>query len=92
VWENIRIDPSEVFLGLRSNVWAAIIGVLLGLAIMIVQKRRHTGLEASPYRAGREWKPKSAVQSQDTEDFVDVSAPPADELSSTGSATSIAAK
>ncbi|MFT4229757.1 MAG: prolipoprotein diacylglyceryl transferase, partial [Microbacterium sp.] len=25
VWESIRIDPSEVFLGLRSNVWAAIL-------------------------------------------------------------------
>jgi prolipoprotein diacylglyceryl transferase len=27
VWENIRIDPSEVFFGLRTNVWAAIFGV-----------------------------------------------------------------
>ncbi|MFX7768302.1 prolipoprotein diacylglyceryl transferase family protein, partial [Acinetobacter baumannii] len=23
VWENIRIDPSDIILGLRTNVWAA---------------------------------------------------------------------
>ena len=28
VWESIRIDPSEVFFGLRTNVWAAIAGVV----------------------------------------------------------------
>ena len=81
VWESIRIDPSEVYLGLRSNVWAAIIGVVLGLLIMLVQKRRHPGLEPSAYVSGREWKGKNdeAVQSQDTDDFVDVSDPPASE-------------
>jgi hypothetical protein len=30
VWESIRIDPSEIILGLRTNVWAAIFGVVLG--------------------------------------------------------------
>jgi prolipoprotein diacylglyceryl transferase len=91
VWESIRIDPSEIYLGLRTNVWAAIIGVVLGLAIMIVQKRRHPGLEPSPYRPGREWTAKSAVQSQNTEDFVDVSEPPATEVSTERTATSSAA-
>jgi prolipoprotein diacylglyceryl transferase len=90
VWESIRIDPSEIYFGLRSNVWAAILGVLLGLAIMIVQKRRHPGYEPSPYRPGREWVDKSAVQSQDTDDFVDVSEPPAAEVSTEGTATSSA--
>ena len=90
VWENIRIDPSEIFLGLRSNVWAAIIGVVLGLVIMVVQKRRHPGLEPSPYRPGREWVDKSAVHSQDTDDFVDVSEPPAAEVSTERTATSSA--
>jgi prolipoprotein diacylglyceryltransferase len=33
VWESIRIDPSEVFFGLRTNVWAAIFGVLVGIVI-----------------------------------------------------------
>ncbi|MEJ1087541.1 prolipoprotein diacylglyceryl transferase [Microbacterium sp. Mu-80] len=77
VWESIRIDPSEIILGLRSNVWAAIIGVVVGIVIMIVQTRRHPGVELSPYVPGRE--PASAdVQSQDyPSDFVDVSEPPA---------------
>ena len=79
VWESIRIDPSEVFLGLRTNVWAAILGVVVGLVIFAVQTRRHPGFEPSPYVAGREWSADGAVQSQDTDDFVDVSAPPASE-------------
>lgn len=76
VWESIRIDPSEIILGLRSNVWAAIIGVVVGLVIMIVQTRRHTGVETSAYTPGRE--PAAAdVESQDNpSDFVDVSEPP----------------
>lgn len=55
VWvEAIRIDPSEVILGLRINIWSAIFGILVGLAILIIQSRRHTGLEGSIYRPGRE--------------------------------------
>ncbi len=80
VWESIRIDPSEIILGLRSNVWAAIFGVIIGLVIFFVQKRRHPGDEPSPYVPGREWTPAGAVQSQDTGDFVDVSEPPTDEV------------
>jgi prolipoprotein diacylglyceryl transferase len=76
VWESIRIDPSEIFFGIRTNVWAAIAGVVLGLVIFFVQKRRHPGYEPSPYVPGREWTPEGAVQSQDTDDFVDVSEPP----------------
>ena len=87
VWESIRIDPSEIFLGIRTNVWAAIFGVVIGLAIMIVQRRRHPGREPSPYVPGRERAAKGTVQSQDTPDFVDVSEPPAPEVTA-GSATS----
>jgi len=79
VWESIRIDPSEIILGLRSNVWAAIFGVVLGIVIFFVQKRRHPGFEPSPYVSGREWTAGQAVQSQNTDDFVDVSEPPASE-------------
>ncbi|MCU1445628.1 prolipoprotein diacylglyceryl transferase [Cryobacterium sp.] len=57
VFESIRVDPSEIFLGLRTNVWAALLAVVLGLVIIIVQSRRHTGVELSPYLPGREWKP-----------------------------------
>lgn len=79
VWESIRIDPSDIYLGLRTNVWAAIFGVVIGFAIFFVQKRRHPGLEPSPYVSGREWNAGQAVQSQDTDDFVDVSEPPTSE-------------
>ncbi len=77
VWESIRIDPSDIILGLRTNVWAAIFGVVLGLVIFVVQSRRHHGLEPSPYMPGRESKAPGAVESTDPTDFVDVSEPPA---------------
>lgn len=77
VWESIRIDPSEIILGLRTNVWAAIFGVVLGIVIFAVQSRRHLGLEPSPYVPGRESKAPGAVDSGDPSDFVDVSEPPA---------------
>lgn len=90
VWESIRIDPSDVFFGLRTNVWAAIIGVILGLVIMIVQRRRHPGYEPSPYRPGREWHGAGAVQSGSTPEYVDVS-DPVENVDSTVAATSEAA-
>ncbi|WP_434969188.1 prolipoprotein diacylglyceryl transferase [Microbacterium sp. bgisy207] len=87
VWESIRIDPSEIYFGIRTNVWAAIFGVLIGLGIMIVQKRRHPGREPSPYVPGREPGAKGTVQSQDTPDFVDVSEPPAPEVAAGATST-----
>ena len=55
VWiESIRIDPSEIILGLRVNIWSALIGIAIGLIIFIVQKRRHPGLEPSVFSPGRE--------------------------------------
>ncbi|MBW8872240.1 MAG: prolipoprotein diacylglyceryl transferase [Leifsonia sp.] len=67
--ESIRIDPSEFsFLGIPTNVWAAFVAVVLGVIIFIVQSRRHTGLEPSPYRPGREWvRPDAEVDSDDTD-------------------------
>ncbi|WP_127818356.1 prolipoprotein diacylglyceryl transferase [Microbacterium sp. CPCC 204701] len=87
VWESIRIDPSEIILGIRTNVWAAILGVAIGLVIFFVQRRRHPGFEPSPYVPGREWTAEGAVQSQNTDDFVDVSEPPTSEVAG-ASATS----
>jgi len=58
-FEAIRIDPSEIFLGIRSNIWAAWLAILIGIAIIIIQNRRHVGLEPNPYRTGREWQPVS---------------------------------
>jgi prolipoprotein diacylglyceryl transferase len=55
IWvEAIRIDPSEVLLGLRINIWSAMAGIAVGLAVIAIQSRRHPGLEATVYRAGFE--------------------------------------
>ena len=68
VWvEAIRIDPSEIVLGLRVNIWSAILGMVVGLAVILIQSRRHTGSETSAYLAGRA--PKIASESYEaTED------------------------
>ncbi|MGO1318467.1 MAG: prolipoprotein diacylglyceryl transferase [Cellulomonadaceae bacterium] len=60
VWENLRIDPSEVILGLRTNVWAALFAIALGVAVIVVQGVRHSGPEPSPYEPGHEWTPDAA--------------------------------
>lgn len=53
-WEMIRLDPSEMFLSIRTNGWAALLGMALGLAIILIQQRRHPEPERSPFRPGRE--------------------------------------
>ena len=75
-FESIRVDPSEIYFGIRTNVWAAYAAILIGLVILIVQSRRHTGTPVSAYRPGREWKgPDAEVESDefdsDTEDHGD---------------------
>lgn len=45
--ESIRLDPSGVFFGLRTNQWSAVIGVVVGLGIFYIQSRRHPGKEPS---------------------------------------------
>jgi prolipoprotein diacylglyceryl transferase len=77
VWESIRIDPSEIFFGLRVNVWAAIFAVVAGILIFVVQSRRHTGLEPSAYVPGREFNATAAgVDSKNTDaGYVDLSEP-----------------
>jgi prolipoprotein diacylglyceryl transferase len=52
--ESIRIDPSDYYFGIRTNVWSAIFGILAGLALIWWSRRTHTGLETSVYLAGRE--------------------------------------
>ena len=64
--ESIRIDPSDVIFGLRSNVWAAIGSIVIGIIIYAVQSRRHPGLEPSPYVSGKLWEAPSKVDSDET--------------------------
>ena len=66
VLESIRVDTSETFAGIRTNVWVAFAAILLGVVIFVVQSRRHTGSEPSPYLPGREPRSKSDVDSDDT--------------------------
>ena len=66
VLESIRVDTSETFFGIRTNVWVAFAAILLGIVIFLVQTRRHVGKEPSPYLPGREPRSKSDVDSDDT--------------------------
>jgi prolipoprotein diacylglyceryl transferase len=55
--EAIRIDPtSDVFLGIPANIWASFLAVIVGIVLVVVQSRRHPGLEPSIYRPG--WTPR----------------------------------
>lgn len=65
-FESIRLDPSETFLGIRSNAWAALGAIVLGVIIIIVQSVRHPGAEPSVYRPGKGWTPETGVDSEDT--------------------------
>lgn len=51
-FESIRLDPSETFLNIRTNIWAAMFAVLLGLVLIYLQNRRHPGQELSVYVDG----------------------------------------
>jgi prolipoprotein diacylglyceryl transferase len=93
VWfESIRIDPSVVYLGLRTNVWAALGAILLGIILFIVQTRRHPGLESSVYRPGRQWvseasKLDSDETYSDTDDAGDDAKRPTEIAATSGAGT-----
>ena len=63
-FESIRVDPSEVYFGIRSNVWGAFAAIAVGIVLYLVQRRRHPGFEPSAYLPGRG--PEGAVDSVDT--------------------------
>lgn len=42
--ESLRLDPSEIILGLRTNIWSALFGVVIGLALFLVQTKRRSGV------------------------------------------------
>jgi prolipoprotein diacylglyceryl transferase len=66
IWiESIRIDPSEIILGLRVNIWSALIGLTIGILIFVVQSRRHPGLEPSIWKPGREPAEEKTTKSSD---------------------------
>lgn len=52
--ESIRIDPSDYYLGLRTNVWSALITILVGVGLFIWSKANQPGDDESVYLPGRE--------------------------------------
>jgi len=62
--EGIRLDPSDVFLGLRTNQWSAVIAFLIGLALLRIQYAKHTGVEESGYLPGRSARPQPVKASK----------------------------
>ncbi|MDJ0335160.1 prolipoprotein diacylglyceryl transferase [Salinibacterium sp. G-O1] len=65
-FESIRVDPSEVFFGIRTNVWGAIVAIILGIALFLYQSRRHPGDEPSAYVPGHQGYGSGAVDSPET--------------------------
>ena len=49
--EGLRIDPSDIYFGLRTNQWSAVLTALVGVALYMYSKRRHTGAEITIYTA-----------------------------------------
>jgi prolipoprotein diacylglyceryl transferase len=64
--ESIRIDPSEYYFGLRTNVWSAIFGIAVGIALFVWSRRRNPGPENSVYLAGREPNQANVIDSEGT--------------------------
>ena len=52
IFETYRLDSSETFLSIRTNVWAALLAIVVGVVIILIQNRRHPGKELSVYVEG----------------------------------------
>lgn len=71
--ESIRLDPAYIILGLRTNVWSAILGIVAGLVLFVYLGRKHTGLEIDPFVTG-----SKIIQ---VDDFLDSELPAENEAS-----------
>ncbi len=63
--ETLRVDPIGSFLGLRYNLWTALIAIVVGLIIILIQRREHPGIEPSVYRPGRTPKSQTGLGDDD---------------------------
>ncbi len=87
--ETIRLDPAELILGVRVNVWGALAAIALGVHHVSPPRFRHQGQSPSAYRPGRQWEPESGVDSEDDYYSVDdISRAGEDNSGSQGSTTS----
>jgi prolipoprotein diacylglyceryl transferase len=65
--EAIRIDPtSDGLFGIPANILASFVAIILGIVLIVVQTRRHPGLETDVYRDG--WVPRRARGDKNVED------------------------
>jgi prolipoprotein diacylglyceryl transferase len=65
--EGIRIDPSDILLGLRTNQWSALLGVALGVGLILWSRRNHPGIENGPYlqpRTEAEIEPQAELETE----------------------------
>ena len=86
--ETIRLDPSETILGIRVNVWGAVVAILIGLTIIAMQNRRHPGLETSVYRQGKEWAPQRPIEPSHTYSREELESPKTSQRKRKGTAQS----
>jgi prolipoprotein diacylglyceryl transferase len=63
--ETLRLDPAELLLGIRVNIWGSLAAIALGVIILVVQGRRHPGSEPGAYRLCQEWVPEPGVHSEE---------------------------
>lgn len=62
--ESIRVDYSEVILGLRSNVFGALVLALIGVVLFIVQTRRYRTTERSIYADDHVWSDEAEAEAE----------------------------
>lgn len=62
--ESIRVDYSEVILGLRSNVFGALVLALIGVVLFIVQTRRYRTDERSIYADDHVWSDEAEAEAE----------------------------
>jgi prolipoprotein diacylglyceryl transferase len=69
--ETLRLDPAYVLFGLRTNVWSAIAGIILGVVLFVYLGRKHTGLEQSVFLPAKKSETKDSEKKEDDDsDFV----------------------
>ncbi|MGO1434698.1 MAG: prolipoprotein diacylglyceryl transferase [Canibacter sp.] len=66
--EGMRLDPSFILLGLRTNQLAALAAIIIGIVIIVVQTKRHTGIETTVYLPGRQHPNKNNHSKTDNPD------------------------
>jgi prolipoprotein diacylglyceryl transferase len=64
--ESMTVGVFPVLAGIGLDQWFAVVLVVAGILVYLVQRRRHTGTVPSPYLPGHEWTPDGAIDSEST--------------------------